>query len=53
MNVPAQTFIFKQGDDEIYEYVILKGKVAKEVLVPELQNIPMVLGIYTDGEKFG
>ena len=53
INLPAQTFIFKQGDQEVYEYVILKGKVAKEILVPELQNIPMVLSTYTDGEQFG
>lgn len=39
IEVPAQTYIFRKGDEVDYMYIILKGKVSVETTLSKYEDI--------------
>ena len=53
MCVPSNTVIYNKGDIEDNMYVIVKGKVAVQIIKEELGNLPLVISLLGDGDHFG
>ena len=50
---PAQSIVFRKGEDADYMYIILKGRVSCETTHPQYRDIPSIVAAVKDGEAFG
>lgn len=50
---PAQSVIFRKGDEADYMYILLKGRVSVESTLSQYADIPLILATCKDGEAFG
>ena len=50
---PAQSVIFRKGDEADYMYILLKGRVSVESNLSQYADIPLILATCKDGEAFG
>lgn len=53
IEMPAQHYIFRKGDNVDYMYIILKGKVSVESTMSKYEDIQVILATLKDGEAFG